>query len=357
MSLPSKKTIIVTGGAGFIGSALVRFLINDTNHHVYNIDNLTYAGNLESLSEIEKDNRYNFIHENICNADEIKKIFNQAQPDAVMHLAAESHVDRSIDGPSDFLNTNVNGTYNLLEQARSYWQNLNQEKKSGFRFLHVSTDEVYGSLGKEGYFDETTAYKPNSPYSASKAASDHFVRAWFHTFGLPTVITNCSNNYGPFQFPEKLIPVIILNALHEKPIPVYGQGQNIRDWLFVEDHVRALMTVLEKGELGNTYVVGGHSEKTNIEVVTSICQIMNEIIPNNKIGKYESLITFVKDRPGHDMRYAIDPNKIQKELNWQPQVNFEQGIRKTVEWYLNNQEWCERVMSGKYRLERLGLGD
>ena len=352
-----KKTIIVTGGAGFIGSALIRFLIKETDHRVVNVDKLTYAGNLESLSEIANNSRYHFEQVDICDQLKIKYIFTNYKPDAVMHLAAESHVDRSIDGPSDFLDTNVIGTYTLLEEARQYWQELDDGRKLNFRFLHVSTDEVYGSLGSEGYFDETTAYKPNSPYSASKAASDHFVHAWFHTYGLPTVITNCSNNYGPYQFPEKLIPVIILNALQGKPIPVYGQGQNIRDWLFVEDHVRALITVLEKGNLGNTYVIGGHNEKTNLEVVKTICQIMDEIIPNPKMGKYESLITFVKDRPGHDMRYAIDPTKIQNELDWRPQFNFEQGIRKTVEWFINNKEWCNQVMSGKYRLERLGLGE
>lgn len=351
------KTIIVTGGAGFIGSALVRFLIKETDYVVVNVDKLTYAGNLESLLDISNNSRYHFEQIDICDKVKIKNLFKNYKPNAIMHLAAESHVDRSIDEPSDFLSTNVIGTYTLLEEARSYWNNLNGANKNNFRFLHVSTDEVYGSLGPDGYFSESTAYKPNSPYSASKASSDHFVRAWYHTFGLPTVITNCSNNYGPYQFPEKLMPVVILNALNGKNIPVYGQGKNIRDWLFVEDHVKALLTVLEKGQLGETYVIGGHNEKNNLEVVETICQIMDEIIPNPKIKNYSDLITFVKDRPGHDMRYAIDPEKIQKKLGWFPQVTFKEGIYKTVKWYLNNQEWCNNILSGKYKLERLGLGE
>lgn len=351
------KKIIVTGGAGFIGSALIRFLIKETDFVVINIDKLTYAGNLESLSAISNNNRYYFEHVDICNQLKIKNIFKNYKPNAVIHLAAESHVDRSIDGPSDFLSTNVIGTYTLLEEARSYWNNLNEANKKNFRFLHVSTDEVYGSLGPKGYFSELTAYKPNSPYSASKASSDHFVRAWYYTFGLPTLITNCSNNYGPFQFPEKLIPVVILNALNGKNIPVYGKGKNIRDWLFVEDHVKALLTVLEKGQLGETYVIGGQNEKNNLEVVETICQIMNEIIQNPKVKNHCDLITFVKDRPGHDMRYAIDPEKIQNELDWFPQITFKEGINKTVKWYLENQDWCNNVLSGKYKLERLGLGE
>jgi dTDP-glucose 4,6-dehydratase len=355
--MKEKKTIIVTGGAGFIGSALIRFLIKETDCVVINVDKLTYAGNLESLSNISSNSRYHFEQVDICDYQRIKSIFTKYKPNAVIHLAAESHVDRSIDGPSDFLNTNVIGTYTLLEEARFYWSNLYGTNKKDFRFLHVSTDEVYGSLGSEGYFSESTAYKPNSPYSASKASSDHFVRAWYHTFGLPTLITNCSNNYGPFQFPEKLIPVVILNALNGKDIPVYGQGKNIRDWLFVEDHVKALLTVLEKGQLGETYVIGGHNEKNNLEVVETICQIMNEIIQNPKVKNHSDLITFVKDRPGHDMRYAIDPGKIQNELGWLPQVTFKEGIYKTVKWYLENQDWCNNVLSGKYKLERLGLGE
>jgi dTDP-glucose 4,6-dehydratase len=351
------KTIIVTGGAGFIGSALVRFLIKETDYVVVNVDKLTYAGNLESLLDISNNSRYHFEQIDICDKVKIKNLFKNYKPNAIMHLAAESHVDRSIDEPSDFLSTNVIGTYTLLEEARSYWNNLNGANKNNFRFLHVSTDEVYGSLGPDGYFSESTAYKPNSPYSASKASSDHFVRAWYHTFGLPTVITNCSNNYGPYQFPEKLMPVVILNALNGKNIPVYGQGKNIRDWLFVEDHVKALLTVLEKGQLGETYVIGGHNEKNNLEVVETICQIMNEIIQNPKVKNHSDLITFVKDRPGHDMRYAIDPGKIQNELGWLPQVTFKEGIYKTVKWYLENQDWCNNVLSGKYKLDRLGLGE
>jgi dTDP-glucose 4,6-dehydratase len=352
-----KYTIFVTGGAGFIGSELVRYLTNNSDHTVVNIDKLTYAGNLESLSEIESNPRYHFERVDICDQVKIQRLFSEYKPEAVMHLAAESHVDRSIDGPSDFLNTNVIGTYTILEESRTYWNSLGSAEKESFRFLHVSTDEVYGSLGDDGYFSETTAYKPNSPYSASKAASDHFVRAWFHTFGLPILITNCSNNYGPFQFPEKLIPVVILNALQGKKIPVYGKGQNVRDWLYVQDHVKALLKVLESGQPGETYVIGGHNERNNLQVVETICEIMDQVVSEPKVSSHKNLISFVKDRPGHDMRYAIDPSKIKNELGWSPDVTFEEGIRKTVLWYLKNQEWCKNVMSGKYKLERLGLNN
>ena len=350
-----KNTILVTGGAGFIGSALVRYLINDKNMDVVNVDKLTYAGNLESLGEARFNDKHHFEQVDICDHEAIKKIFAKYKPARVMHLAAESHVDRSIDGPIEFLKTNVTGTYTLLEVSRAYWQELSDETKKGFRFLHVSTDEVYGSLGPEGYFNEQTSYKPNSPYSASKASSDHFVRAWYHTYGFPTVITNCSNNYGPYQFPEKLIPVVILNAQQGKPIPVYGAGQNVRDWLYVEDHVRALLTVLENGRLGETYVIGGHNERNNLQVVKTICALMDELASNPNLPNHESLITYVTDRPGHDLRYAIDPTKIREELGWKPEVSFEEGIRRTVSWYLENQEWCNRILSGTYRLERLGL--
>lgn len=349
--------IIVTGGAGFIGSALVRYLINQTKYEVINIDKLTYAGNLNSLSDISNNDRYHFERTDICDKEAVEKIFNDYQPSAVMHLAAESHVDRSIDGPSDFLNTNVVGTYTLLEAARSYLNSMDTSEKNNFRFLHVSTDEVYGSLGSDGYFSETSAYKPNSPYSASKASSDHFVRAWSHTFGLPTMITNCSNNYGPYQFPEKLIPVVILKALQGEPIPVYGKGQNIRDWLYVEDHVRALIEVLQKGRPGETYLIGGRNERTNLQIVREICVILDEFVKNPHVRTHSSLIQFVKDRPGHDMRYAIDPTKIESEVGWKPQVSFEEGLKRTVKWYLENKTWWQDVLSGNYRLERLGLGE
>ena len=345
----------VTGGAGFIGSALVRHLITNTDITIVNIDKLTYAGNLDSLATVFDNPQHIFEQADICDAISIENLFAKYQPDAVIHLAAESHVDRSIDGPSDFLQTNVVGTYTMLDASRKFWQNLNADSRDKFRFLHISTDEVYGSLGKEGFFTENTSYKPNSPYSASKASSDHFVRAWYHTYGFPTLITNCSNNYGPFQFPEKLIPVVILNALAGKNIPVYGEGKNVRDWLFVEDHVRALLTVLHKGKLGETYVIGGKNEKNNLEVIKQICSYLDELVKNPTVSKHESLITYVKDRPGHDMRYAIDPNKISTQLGWEPQVTFAQGLKMTVKWYLDNEEWIQRVMSGKYRLERLGL--
>ncbi|MEQ5806396.1 dTDP-glucose 4,6-dehydratase [Alteromonas sp. NFXS44] len=358
------KTILVTGGAGFIGSAVVRHLINDTNHTVINLDKLTYAGNLESLTTVSDSDRYFFEKVDICDADEVKRVFTTHQPDIVMHLAAESHVDRSIDGPGEFIQTNVVGTYTLLEQARAYWSKLEGEKKDGFKFHHISTDEVYGDLPhpdevEEGtelpLFTETTPYAPSSPYSASKASSDQLVRAWLRTYKLPTLVTNCSNNYGPYHFPEKLIPLVILNALAGKPLPVYGKGNQIRDWLYVEDHARALVVVALNGEIGETYNIGGHNEKQNIDVVKTICTILDDVKP--KRTKYAEQITYVTDRPGHDMRYAIDASKIQKELGWTPQETFESGIRKTVEWYLNNEAWWKAVLDGSYQGERLGAGN
>ena len=348
--------ILVTGGAGFIGSAVIRHIIENTHHHVLNVDKLTYAGNLESLRSIEKSERYKFSQTDICDQVVLEKIFNEFQPDAVMHLAAESHVDRSIDGPAAFIQTNIVGTYSLLEAARKYWLSLSVEEKEAFRFHHISTDEVYGDLeGTTDLFTETTPYAPSSPYSASKASSDHLVRAWQRTYGLPTIVTNCSNNYGPYHFPEKLIPLVILNALDAKPLPIYGKGDQIRDWLFVEDHARALYQVVTEGVVGETYNIGGHNEKQNIEVVKTICKILDELKPQSTGQKYETLITFVKDRPGHDLRYAIDAAKIEKELVWMPQETFETGIRKTVEWYLNNLDWCRRVQDGSYQRERLGV--
>ncbi|MCH7379919.1 MULTISPECIES: dTDP-glucose 4,6-dehydratase [Acinetobacter] len=348
--------ILLTGGAGFIGSAVVRHIIKTTKDTVLNIDKLTYAGNLESLKEIDEDPRYQFQQIDICDASKLEKIFQQFQPDVVMHLAAESHVDRSIDGPSAFIQTNIVGTYTLLEVTRKYWQVLDNNKKASFRFHHISTDEVYGDLeGTTDLFTETTPYAPSSPYSASKASSDHLVRAWQRTYGLPTIVTNCSNNYGPYHFPEKLIPLVILNALDGKALPIYGKGDQIRDWLFVEDHARALYQVVTQGVIGETYNIGGHNEKQNIEVVKTICKILDELKPQANSQAYESLITFVKDRPGHDLRYAIDASKIERELGWKPQETFETGIRKTVEWYLNNLEWCRRVQDGSYQGERLGV--
>ena len=345
--------LLVTGGAGFIGSAVIRHIIANTTDSVVNVDKLTYAGNLESLSECKDSERYAFEQVDICSQSELERVFGEHQPDAVMHLAAESHVDRSIDGPAEFIQTNVVGTYTLLEVARAYWNNLNTERRNGFRFHHISTDEVYGDLdGPQGLFTEETSYAPSSPYSASKASSDHMVRAWQRTYGLPTLITNCSNNYGLYHFPEKLIPLVILNALECKPLPVYGKGEQVRDWLYVEDHARALYQVVTKGQIGETYNIGGHNEKQNIEVVQTICDIMQELRPQE--SSYRDLITFVKDRPGHDMRYAIDASKIQKELGWAPQETFETGIRKTVMWYLEHQAWCQRVQDGSYKRERLG---
>lgn len=348
--------IIVTGGAGFIGSALVRFLINETDSEVVNVDKLTYAGNLQSLEDVSANNRYAFERIDICDQTEVERIFEQYKPDSIMHLAAESHVDRSIDGPSVFITTNIVGTYTLLEVARTYWGGDYNSTCREFKFLHVSTDEVFGSLGKEGFFTETTSYKPNSPYSASKAASDHLVRAWNKTYGFPIILTNCSNNYGPYQFPEKLIPVIILNALAGKPIPIYGKGDNIRDWLYVEDHAKALYRVLLNGGMGETYNVGGNNEKSNLEVVHTICEILDELQPSTELSSYSSLITFVEDRPGHDQRYAIDSTKIRSELNWTPEHDFRSGVYDTVKWYLGNMDWVENVKSGRYQGERLGLG-
>jgi dTDP-glucose 4,6-dehydratase len=348
--------LIVTGGAGFIGSAVIRHLIHNTEHLVMNVDKLTYAGNLDSLISVVDNPRYHFAQVDICDAVAINKIFQDFQPDAIMHLAAESHVDRSIDKPADFIETNIVGTYTLLEAARQYWQALPEPRKSAFRFHHISTDEVYGSLGAEGLFTESNPYQPNSPYSASKASSDHLVRAWHHTFKLPVLTTNCSNNYGGYQFPEKLIPLMILNALEGKPLPVYGKGENIRDWLYVDDHARALCLVLEKGVVGETYNIGGHNERKNLEVVHLICQILDELLPESAYQPHKQLITYVTDRPGHDLRYAIDAGKIERELGWKPQETFETGLRKTVEWYLNNRQWWQRVRDGSYRGERLGLG-
>lgn len=350
---------LVTGGAGFIGSAVVRHIINNTACHVVNIDKLTYAGNLESLAEIEDNNRYKFCQVDICCRSDLDREFKQHQPDAVMHLAAESHVDRSIDAPGEFIETNIIGTYTLLEVCRKYWQNLSSRRQENFRFLHISTDEVYGDLeGPQDLFTETTTYAPSSPYSASKASSDHLVRAWQRTFGIPTLITNCSNNYGPFHFPEKLIPLMILNALDGKPLPVYGEGQQIRDWLYVEDHAQALHKVLTEGTVGETYNIGGHNEWKNIQVVHKLCALLEELAPDKPSGlqRYEDLITYVEDRPGHDLRYAIDAGKIQRELGWVPKESFESGIRKTVEWYLNNLDWCRHVQDGSYQRERLGAG-
>jgi len=356
MNLKS-KTIIVTGGAGFIGSAVIRYIINNTRDIVVNLDKLTYAGNLESLLSVSGNNRYIFEHVDICDRIDVEQVFESHKPDAVMHLAAESHVDRSIDGPAQFIQTNIVGTYNLLQVARDYWNQLEEKAKMDFRFHHVSTDEVYGSLGNDGLFTEVTPYAPSSPYSASKASSDHLVRAWHHTYGFPVITTNCSNNYGPYQFPEKLIPLVILNAKEGKPIPVYGKGDNVRDWLYVDDHARALRLVLEKGKVGEVYNIGGHNEKTNLEVVKTICAHLDELLPHHpvEITKYEELITFVSDRPGHDQRYAIDASKIERELGWIPKETFESGLRKTVEWYLNNKEWCQHVQDGSYQRERLGL--
>jgi len=350
--------ILVTGGAGFIGSAVIRHIISNTQDSVINLDKLTYAGNLESLISVSDNERYAFEQIDICNVNDLKHVFSEHQPDVVMHLAAESHVDRSIDGPDEFIQTNIVGTYNLLEVARDYWNTLPETRKQAFRFHHISTDEVYGDLeGTTDLFTETTPYAPSSPYSASKASSDHLVRAWHRTYGFPILVTNCSNNYGPYHFPEKLIPLVILNALEGKPLPIYGKGDQIRDWLYVEDHARALYKVVTEGVVGETYNIGGHNEKQNIEVVKTICQILDELKPQVNGQPYESLITFVKDRPGHDLRYAIDASKIANELNWTPTETFDSGIRKTVEWYLNNMAWCSRVQDGSYQRERLGAGE
>ncbi|MEO4046310.1 dTDP-glucose 4,6-dehydratase [Pseudomonas sp. CAU 1711] len=349
--------ILVTGGSGFIGSAVVRHLIDNTAFEVANLDKLTYAGNLESLAAVADSPRYRFYQVDICDAPALERVFTEFRPSAVMHLAAESHVDRSIDGPADFIETNIVGTYTLLEAARRYWSALAEEERSAFRFHHISTDEVYGDLeGTDDLFTETTPYAPSSPYSASKASSDHLVRAWHRTYGLPVLVTNCSNNYGPYHFPEKLIPHMILNAIHGKPLPVYGDGSQIRDWLYVEDHARALCEVVCRGVVGETYNIGGHNEKRNLQVVETICALLEELAPEKPTGvaRYSDLITFVKDRPGHDKRYAIDAGKIERELGWRPAESFESGIRKTVLWYLENSEWWQRVLSGDYRLDRLG---
>ena len=377
--------ILVTGGAGFIGSAVIRHIIKNTQDSVVNLDKLTYAGNLESLKDVADSDRYAFEQVDICDGAELRRVFQQHQPDAVMHLAAESHVDRSIDGPAEFMQTNIIGTYNLLEAARAYWNELDVDRKQAFRFHHISTDEVYGDLphpndvvdennvgrgsarqneaGQElPLFTEETSYAPSSPYSASKASSDHLVRAWLRTYGFPTIITNCSNNYGPYHFPEKLIPLVILNALEGKQLPVYGKGDQIRDWLYVEDHARALYKVVTEGVIGETYNIGGHNEKQNIEVVHTICDLLEELVPDNTHSKaagneqgFKGLITYVTDRPGHDVRYAIDASKIEKELDWKPEESFESGIRKTVEWYLTNNEWVAHVQDGSYQRERLGV--
>jgi dTDP-glucose 4,6-dehydratase len=345
--------ILVTGGAGFIGSAVIRHIIKNTQDSVINLDKLTYAGNLESLLEVSDSAQYSFEQVDICDHIELDRVFAKHKPDAVMHLAAESHVDRSIDGPAAFIQTNIVGTYTLLEATRQYWLKLDLKQKSAFRFHHISTDEVYGDLeGTTDLFTETTSYEPSSPYSASKASSDHLVRAWLRTYGLPTIITNCSNNYGPYHFPEKLIPLVILNALEGKSLPIYGKGNQVRDWLYVEDHACALYKVVTKGNIGETYNIGGHNEKQNVEVVKTICQLLNELVPQKT--DYQDQIVFVKDRPGHDLRYAIDASKIERELGWKPQETFDTGLRKTVEWYLKNKTWCKHVQDGSYQRERLG---
>ncbi|MDY6488856.1 dTDP-glucose 4,6-dehydratase [Acinetobacter faecalis] len=344
--------LMITGGAGFIGSAVIRYIIKNTNHEVLNVDKLTYAGNLESLVSVSDNERYMFSQTDICDRTALDQLFEDYQPDAVMHLAAESHVDRSITGPFAFIETNIIGTYQFLEASRHYWNSLEESKKQKFRFHHISTDEVYGDLeGTTDLFTETTPYSPSSPYSASKASSDHLVRAWNRTYGLPVLVTNCSNNYGPYHFPEKLIPLMILNALQGKALPVYGNGLQIRDWLFVEDHARALFKVVSEGVVGETYNIGGHNEKANIDVVHGICVLLEELAPNKPEGvnQYKDLITYVKDRPGHDVRYAIDASKIQQELDWTPEESFETGLRKTVQWYLDNQEWCQHILDGSYQ--------
>jgi dTDP-glucose 4,6-dehydratase len=348
------KTLLVTGGAGFIGSALVRMLVRDGGYRVVTVDKLTYAGNLESLEDVLDAPNHRFVQADVADAGALRAVFDDARPDGVIHLAAESHVDRSIDGPGDFIHTNVVGTFTLLQESLRYWRSLPAD--SPFRFVHVSTDEVFGSLDATGAFTEETAYAPRSPYAASKASADHLARAWFHTYGLPVVTTNCSNNYGPYQFPEKLIPLVIQRALAGQSIPVYGRGENVRDWLYVDDHARALIAALERGTPGETYNVGARGEQRNIDVVNAICALLDELAPHAAIGDRRALIEFVADRPGHDHRYAIDAAKITRDLDWRAEESFESGLRKTVAWYLDNQAWCERVQSGSYRGERLGLG-
>ena len=350
------KRYIVTGGAGFIGSAVARHLVADVGADILVIDKLTYAGNLDNLAGIAANPRYRFLRADICDGRAMREAIEGCRPDIIMHRAAESHVDRSIDGPGEFIQTNVVGTFTLLQAALGYWRDLDAEARAGFRFHHVSTDEVFGSLGDEGAFVETTPYSPNSPYSASKAASDHLVNAWGHTYGLPVVLSNCSNNYGPYHFPEKLIPLVTLNALEGRPIPVYGNGMNVRDWLFVEDHARALRVIAERGRVGESYNVGGNSERANIDVVRGICALMDELAPDAAIGPREKLISHVADRPGHDQRYAIDATKIRRELGWTPSESFDSGLRKTVTWYLDNRSWWKRIRDGVYRGERLGAG-
>ncbi|HEX8692068.1 MAG TPA: dTDP-glucose 4,6-dehydratase [Longimicrobium sp.] len=350
-----REPLLVTGGAGFIGSAVVRKLVGERGRRVVNVDSLTYAGNLESLEEVAGDPRHVFERVDVCDAAALRRVFAEHRPAAVLHLAAESHVDRSIDGPADFIRTNLLGTFTLLEEARRYWAGLEGEERAAFRFVHVSTDEVYGSLGPEGAFREDTPYRPSSPYSASKAGSDHLARAWHHTYGLPTLVTNCSNNYGPYQFPEKLVPLMILRALEGRELPVYGRGENVRDWLYVDDHAEALLLALERGRPGATYLIGGAGERRNLDVVREVCRILDELRPD-PAGPRERLIRFVADRPGHDLRYAIDASRIRDELGWRPRESFETGLRRTVEWYLENTRWAARVLSGAYRMQRLGTG-
>lgn len=350
----SPHSILVTGGCGFIGSALIRHLIEETEAFVTNVDKLTYAGHPSTVAPVADSPRYTFAQVDVNDRAALETVFAECSPDAVIHLAAESHVDRSIDGPTPFIETNILGTYTLLEVARTYWNGLSHSKKRDFRFLHVSTDEVFGTLGAEGAFTETTPYDPSSPYSASKASADHLVRAWHHTYGLPVLLTNCSNNYGPYQFPEKLIPVVIQKGLAQEPIPVYGSGENVRDWLYVDDHVHGLLTVLKRGATGESYNIGGRTERQNIAVVEQVCSILDELAPDAPSGGHQSLITFVTDRPGHDWRYAIDPSKIETELNWRAAHSFEEGLRETIRWYLDHQHWCEKVLEDRNGLERLG---
>lgn len=350
------RTVLITGGAGFIGSALIRYLIESSDHQIVNVDKLTYAGNLETLNSVKDNSRYTFIQQDVSDYESIEAIFSTYKPDVVMHLAAESHVDRSIDGPAEFIQSNIVGTYTMLEVARKYWSGLDEKKKGDFHFHHISTDEVYGSLGETGLFTETTSYKPNSPYSASKASSDHLVRAWHETYGLPTVISNCSNNYGPFQYPEKLIPLVIEKAVSGEPIPIYGQGTNVRDWLYVVDHVEALFKIATEGKAGEVYNVGGYNEKTNLEVVNTICSLLDEITPRPNGKPYQQQITFVSDRPGHDQRYAIDASKIKRDLGWTPKETFDSGMKKTVQWYLNNKDWYS-ITQSDYQGQRLGAGE